>query len=102
MRISARIFNSLRRIVRLCRRSPWRIGCAIAKEARAQLFKAAELTVLPRDAKAFEVPAGHFFRIVGVKGSQAGDLNLWKAHDLAERFYSGKARASAHDKSKHW
>src|SRR3954462_8642114 len=44
-------------------------------------------------ASAFEVPAGHFFRIVSVEGPQVGDLNLWNAHDLTERFYSGKTRA---------
>ena len=47
----------------------------------------------PQDAKAFEVAAGHFFRIVSVEGPQVGDLNLWNAHDLTERFYSGKTRA---------
>ena len=47
----------------------------------------------PREAKAFEVPAGHFFRIVSVEGPQVGDLNLWNVHDLTERFYSGKTRA---------
>jgi uncharacterized protein len=61
--------------------------------ARAELSKVAELTVPPREATAFEVPAGHFFRIVSVDGPQVGDLNLWNAHDLAERFYSGKTRA---------
>jgi uncharacterized protein YcgI (DUF1989 family) len=61
--------------------------------ARAELSKVAELTVPPREAKAFEVPAGHFFRIVSVEGPQVGDLNLWNAHDLTERFYSGKTRA---------
>jgi uncharacterized protein YcgI (DUF1989 family) len=39
------------------------------------------------------VPAGGFFRIVSVEGPQVGDLNLWNAHDLSERFYSGKTRA---------
>ncbi|MBV9199254.1 MAG: DUF1989 domain-containing protein [Alphaproteobacteria bacterium] len=63
------------------------------REARAELSKVAKLTVPPRDAKAFEVPAGHFFRIVCVEGPQVGDLNLWNAHDLTERFYSGKTRA---------
>ena len=43
--------------------------------ARAELSKVAELTVPPRDAKAFEVPTGHFFRIVSVQGPQVGDLN---------------------------
>ena len=47
----------------------------------------------PRDACAFRVPAGSFFRITSVEGSQVGDLNLWNAHDLSERFYSGKTRA---------
>jgi uncharacterized protein YcgI (DUF1989 family) len=47
----------------------------------------------PRDATTFRVPAGGFFRIVSVEGPQVGDLNLWNAHDLSERFYSGKTRA---------
>ena len=61
--------------------------------ARAELSKVAELTEPPRDAKAFEVAAGHFFRIMSVEGPQVGDLNVWNARDLAERFYSGKTRA---------
>jgi len=47
----------------------------------------------PRDACTFRVPAGAFFRIVSIEGPQVGDLNLWNAHDLSERFYSGKTRA---------
>jgi uncharacterized protein YcgI (DUF1989 family) len=47
----------------------------------------------PRDAAHFRVPAGHFFRIVSVDGPQVGDLNLWNADDVAERFFSGKTRA---------
>jgi uncharacterized protein YcgI (DUF1989 family) len=39
------------------------------------------------------VPAGHLFRIVSIEGPQVGDLNLWNAHDLSERFFSGKTRA---------
>ena len=50
------------------------------------------VVVPPRDGRAFNVPAGRFFRIVSVDGSQVGDLNLWNAHDLGERFYSGKTR----------
>ena len=60
---------------------------------RAELTKLSELIVPPRDGKAFTVPAGHFFRIVSVEGPQVGDLNLWNAHDLSERFFSGKTRA---------
>ncbi|MAU46462.1 MAG: hypothetical protein CMP09_16930 [Yangia sp.] len=47
----------------------------------------------PRDACSFRVAAGQFFRIVSVDGPQVGDLNLWNAADLSERFYSGKTRA---------
>ena len=61
--------------------------------ARAGMTKTGEVVVPPRDARAFEVPAGHLFRIVVPGGSQVGDLNLWNAADLAERFYSGKTRA---------
>jgi uncharacterized protein YcgI (DUF1989 family) len=61
--------------------------------ARAEVSKVAELTVPPREAKVFEVSAGHFFRIVSVEGPQVGDLNLWNAHELTESFYSGKTRA---------
>ena len=39
------------------------------------------------------MPAGGFFRISSVEGPQVGDLNLWNAHNLDERFYSGKTRA---------
>jgi uncharacterized protein YcgI (DUF1989 family) len=49
--------------------------------------------VPPRQARAFRVPAGHFFRIGCTEGPQVGDLNLWSAADLAERFFSGKTRA---------
>ncbi|WP_300035963.1 DUF1989 domain-containing protein [uncultured Roseobacter sp.] len=66
---------------------------ALYTAARAKLTKTAEVTVPPRDARCFQVPAGHFFRITSVQGAQVGDLNLHNAHDLSERFYSGKTRA---------
>ena len=44
--------------------------------ARSDLTLVQALTVPPRDARAFEVPAGHLFRIVTPEGSQVGDLNL--------------------------
>ncbi len=47
----------------------------------------------PRDAATIEVPAGHILRITSVEGPQVGDLNLFNATDLSERFYSGKTRA---------
>ncbi|MFN7222853.1 MAG: urea carboxylase-associated family protein [Paracoccaceae bacterium] len=52
-----------------------------------------EVMVPAREARCFDVPAGNFFRVVSVDGPQVGDLNLWNAHDLSERFYSGKTRA---------
>ena len=61
--------------------------------ARESATKARETIVPPREGRAFDVPAGHFFRIACVEGPQVGDLNLWSASDLAERFFSGKTRA---------
>ena len=66
---------------------------AFYETARSDLTLVEELTVPPRDARALEVPAGHLFRIVVTEGSQVGDLNLWNASNLSERFYSGKTRA---------
>ena len=66
---------------------------ALLDDARHSLRKIDEVTVPPRDARTFQVPAGHFFRITSVEGPQVGDLNLWNAKDLSERFYSGKTRA---------
>jgi uncharacterized protein YcgI (DUF1989 family) len=61
--------------------------------ARATLGKVGEVIVPAREGRAFEVPKGHFFRIVCIEGAQVGDLNLWNAADLGERFFSGKTRA---------
>ena len=61
--------------------------------ARAGARKVDEVLVPPRDAACFRVSAGQFFRISSVEGPQVGDLNLWNAADLSERFYSGKTRA---------
>ena len=65
---------------------------ALYQNARKTMEKIAEVIVPPRDGATFEVPAGHFFRIVSIEGPQVGDLNLWNADDLSERFYSGKTR----------
>jgi uncharacterized protein len=61
--------------------------------ARAGWHKIAETLVPAREAACFDVPAGCFFRITSVGGPQVGDLNLWAADNLAERFFSGKTRA---------
>jgi uncharacterized protein YcgI (DUF1989 family) len=66
---------------------------ALYAAARTGMTKVSEVIVPPREAQAFSVPAGHLFRIVSIEGPQVGDLNLWNAHDLSERFFSGKTRA---------
>ena len=63
------------------------------RSARAGASKTGEVLVQPREGGCFHVPAGGFFRISSVEGPQVGDLNLWNAHNLDERFYSGKTRA---------
>jgi|TARA_B110000967_G_C18875571_1_gene558075 uncharacterized protein YcgI (DUF1989 family) len=62
------------------------------ERARTSMKKCDETIVAPRDASSFNVPAGHFFRIVSTEGPQVGDLNLWNANDLSEHFFSGKTR----------
>ena len=63
------------------------------ENVRRDLTKISETIVPPREARTFSVPAGHIFRIVSIEGPQVGDLNLWSASDLSERFFSGKTRA---------
>ncbi len=62
-------------------------------QARLGMERVSQTWVAPREASVFSIPAGHFFRIVSVDGPQVGDLNLWNANNLAERFFSGKTRA---------
>lgn len=66
---------------------------ALYGRARRAMRKTAETRVPPREGRAFRVPAGHIFRISCPEGPQVGDLNLFHAADLDERFYSGKTRA---------
>ena len=63
------------------------------KKLRAASKPGDAVLVPPREAATFSVPQGGFFRISSIEGPQVGDLNLWNAHDLSERFYSGKTRA---------
>lgn len=60
---------------------------------RKDAMKTGEIVVPPREARCFRVSAGQVFRISSIEGPQVGDLNLWNAADLSERFYSGKTRA---------
>ena len=65
----------------------------ILHNARKYLKKIHEVLIPPRDAKTFNVQKGNFFRIETVEGPQVGDLNLFQANNLDEKFYSGKTRA---------
>jgi len=66
---------------------------AVLYGAREGLVKQDEVLIPPREARCFQAKAGQVVRIRSVEGPQVGDLNLWNAHDLSERFYSGKTRA---------
>jgi uncharacterized protein len=66
---------------------------AAYRAARDGWTLVSETLIPPREARCFEVPAGHFFRIVSTQGPQVGDLNLFAAGNLGERFFSGKTRA---------
>ena len=70
-----------------------RIADEDIERLRNGLIKVSDVIVPPRQGRAFDLRAGDVFRIVSIDGPQVGDLNLWNAHDLAERFYSGKTRA---------
>ena len=65
----------------------------ILHEARKHIKQIDEIIVPPRDAKTFKVKSGNFFRIESIEGPQVGDLNLFQADNLEEKFYSGKTRA---------
>ncbi|MFD2191204.1 urea carboxylase-associated family protein [Pistricoccus aurantiacus] len=55
-------------------------------------------TVPMRDGLAWEVPAGHVFRIKVIEGAQVGDFNLWSLHNPRERLWASRTRQlqSAH------
>ncbi len=63
------------------------------RAVRKRTKKTAEYIAAPREAVCFRAPQGAFFRITSTEGPQVGDLNLWNARNLEERFYSGKTRA---------
>ena len=63
------------------------------RAARPGWERRLSVLVPAREARCFDVGVGEFFRISSVDGPQVGDLNLWNAGDIRERFYSGKTRA---------
>jgi len=65
-----------------------------AYRALREKLELVETVVVPaREAATWSVPQGHFCRILCSEGPQVGDLNLFNAHDLKERLYTGKTRA---------
>jgi len=66
-----------------------------AKEGRKLVDS---FTIPIRTGKAWEVPAGHVFRIVTIEGPQVGDLNLWNLRNPRERMWAARSRQlqSAH------
>ena len=62
-------------------------------QARASATEVSRLHIPAREARCFHVSAGSFFRISCPEGAQVGDLNLFEARNLEERFFSGKTRA---------
>ncbi|MBQ2260863.1 MAG: DUF1989 domain-containing protein [Loktanella sp.] len=66
---------------------------ALLQRAASGAQVAGQVMVPPREAASIRVPAGHVLRISSVDGPQVGDLNLFAADNLDERFYSGKTRA---------
>lgn len=65
----------------------------ILHSIRKNLKSISETIIPPRDAKTFKVKKGQFFRIESIDGPQVGDLNIFQADNLEEKFYSGKTRA---------
>lgn len=51
-----------------------------------------EVTIPPRCAKAFNVPATHIVRFSTPSGPQVGDLNIWNAQNPRERFWASRTR----------
>ena len=66
---------------------------SILHNARKNLKNIGEIIIPPRDAKTFKVKKSQFFRIESIEGPQVGDLNIFQADNLEEKFYSGKTRA---------
>ena len=69
------------------------VDMALYRDAVAGAVPVEAVVVPPRDAAAIVVPAGSVLRIACPEGLQVGDLNLFHARNLSERFYSGKTRA---------
>jgi uncharacterized protein YcgI (DUF1989 family) len=65
------------------------LGTAVS-DNRATLIQ--RLSIPPRSALTWNVPAGHLWRIVCTHGPQVADMNCWSATNPNEHFYSSKTR----------
>jgi uncharacterized protein YcgI (DUF1989 family) len=61
-----------------------------ASDGNASLVSS--LVIPPCDARSWEVPAGHIWRIVCSHGPQVADMNCWSLRNPHERFYTSKTR----------
>ncbi|MDS1272027.1 DUF1989 domain-containing protein [Lipingzhangella sp. LS1_29] len=64
----------------------------LAQAPRSQRTTVHSFEVPIRSGRAWEVPAGHLFRIIAPQGPQVGDLNLWYRHDPRERMWAARTR----------
>jgi uncharacterized protein YcgI (DUF1989 family) len=62
----------------------------VASAAGRELVES--FTIPIRTGRAWEVPAGHVFRLLTVEGPQVGDLNIWNRHNPRERFWASRTR----------
>src|SRR5213595_3386668 len=65
-------------------------GAVAARRAERSLI--ASHTVPIRSGFAWEVPAGHVFRIVAIEGPQVADFNMWNRHNPRERMWVSRTR----------
>lgn len=70
--------------------------------AKRELLERVHIPI--REGIAWEVPAGHVFRILVPEGPQVGDFNMWNRHDPRERMWASRTRqiqrahVSTHDR----
>ncbi|GAA0825754.1 DUF1989 domain-containing protein [Marinomonas arenicola] len=62
------------------------------KEGGAQRTLVETIKIPMRSGKAWEVPAGHVFRVRVSDGPQVGDFNMWNKHDPRERMWASRTR----------
>ncbi|TPE49650.1 urea carboxylase-associated family protein [Maribrevibacterium harenarium] len=62
------------------------------KEGKAKRTLVETVNIPIREGKAWQVPAGHIFRIRVPEGPQVGDFNMWNLHDPRERMWASRTR----------